>query len=480
MITEQAKAILLDREKMHSLYIHEDLTIKQIMSLLGVSYDAVQRHLKMHSLTKIKKYSDDEIVSVYEELKTVDATFRRVGKPFNYVKNLLLERGYDLSKKKKPFVPVADKNLLCDLYLQKFYNIARIAEQLGENHEDVSKSLDYYDIPKRKHGHGNIKEDALEKLSDKKWLDYQYNHSKRSAISIANELGVYETTPLKFLRLHGFNVRKYNFRSKEEDAILLALTEMGLSPKTNFKLNGIELDIYVPEKKLAIEVNGVYWHTEKHGRGKEYHLNKTIKAKECGVRLLHYTDLEVHDKFDVIMSMITSRLGMSKRVFARKCKVKVISNKDAKKFCEDNHLHGYSSSSLSVGLFYDDILVMVTTFGKSRFDKSHDWEIVRSCSLKGCVIVGGLSKTLSFFRNNNAGSIISYCDLRHGSGSSYSAVGFIETKVTSPGYVWVRGNDVRSRYKCQPKRIGGPERETMQQLGFSRMWDCGHAVYSLK
>jgi G:T-mismatch repair DNA endonuclease (very short patch repair protein) len=44
-------------------------------------------------------------------------------------------------------------------------------------------------------------------------------------------------------------------------------------------LNGKELDIYLPDYNLAIEFNGLYWHSEDYV-GKNYHLNKTIECEK--------------------------------------------------------------------------------------------------------------------------------------------------------------------------------------------------------
>ncbi len=47
-----------------------------------------------------------------------------------------------------------------------------------------------------------------------------------------------------------------------------------------------ELDIYIPEKKLAIEYNGLYWHSEEKGKDKHYHKNKYNLCKDKDIRLI--------------------------------------------------------------------------------------------------------------------------------------------------------------------------------------------------
>lgn len=53
-----------------------------------------------------------------------------------------------------------------------------------------------------------------------------------------------------------------------------------------------EIDFYIPHIKLAIELNGVYWHSEQKGKDKYYHLNKFLKAKEKGIKLIHVWEWE--------------------------------------------------------------------------------------------------------------------------------------------------------------------------------------------
>lgn len=53
-----------------------------------------------------------------------------------------------------------------------------------------------------------------------------------------------------------------------------------------------ELDIYLPDIKLAIEFNGIYYHSIYHGTSKEYHLNKSLRCREKGIRLIHIYEFE--------------------------------------------------------------------------------------------------------------------------------------------------------------------------------------------
>ena len=57
-----------------------------------------------------------------------------------------------------------------------------------------------------------------------------------------------------------------------------------------------EIDIYLPQLKLAIEFNGLYYHSQLRNKTKEYHLNKSIVCRKKGIRLIHIYEFEDIDK----------------------------------------------------------------------------------------------------------------------------------------------------------------------------------------
>ncbi|MFW6243453.1 MAG: DUF7487 domain-containing protein, partial [bacterium] len=125
-----------------------------------------------------------------------------------------------------------------------------------------------------------------------------------------------------------------------------------------------ELDIYIPDLNLAFESNGVYWHNELYC-DKNYHMNKNILCEEKNIQLIHIYEDDWIYKQDIVKSMIINKLNKTEyRIFARKCKIKEITdNKIIRKFLNDNHIQGYIVSNIKLGLFYDGELVSLMTFG---------------------------------------------------------------------------------------------------------------------
>lgn len=256
-------------------------------------------------------------------------------------------------------------------------------------------------------------------------------------------------------------------------------------------LKGKELDAYFPSQRVAIEINGAYWHTDNQGKDRGYHLSKTKECEEQNVKLYHFFDSEILDKQDICVSMINKSIGKSKRIFARQCETREISPKQAKTFCIENHIQGYCVDKVRYGLFYKDELMSVMTFGKSRYNKQYEWELLRFCSKVGYIIVGGASKLLKHFeRNISPKSLISYGNRRwcHKEKNVYDTIGFKYKGETLPNYFYERAGLMYSRQTFQRHKLNElfgydfnevlTESEIMSFYGFYRVYDCGNLVYT--
>lgn len=251
------------------------------------------------------------------------------------------------------------------------------------------------------------------------------------------------------------------------------------------------LDLFSAEHKLAVEINGVYWHSEEKGKDAKYHLSKTDRCLEKGIELLHFWDYEIKAKYNIVKSMLSARLGKSTKIFARKCNTRVISCAEATEFMQANHLQSEAIHKVAIGLFYNSTLVSVMTFGKPRFNKDFDWEMIRFATQCGMTVVGGASKLFSAFLNTyKPKSILSYADRRYSNGGVYSKLGFSLARVSPPSYFYWKHNSMLSRYQAQkhklPKILGDKfddnktEVENMSNAGYLRAFDCGNFVYEWK
>lgn len=255
-------------------------------------------------------------------------------------------------------------------------------------------------------------------------------------------------------------------------------------------LNNDKLDIYIADKKLAIDINNNYLHSDTF-KDKKYHQNKTISCAKLGIRLIHIFEYEWKDskkqvKIKELLHKVLNNSG--KVVYARKLRVDTVDNTTEKDFLNEYHLQGYSSSTIKYGLYNGDELVSLMTFARPRFNNSYDFEVVRLCCKDDINIIGGTEKMFKAFKNDypNA-SVISYCDISKFTGNIYAKLGFRISNVSEPNYVWISSsnNDVLPRYKTQKHKLlklfpqfdtSMTESDIMRSLGYFKVYDCGNLV----
>jgi G:T-mismatch repair DNA endonuclease (very short patch repair protein) len=325
-------------------------------------------------------------------------------------------------------------------------------------------------------------------LNNKDWLIEQ--NKTKSVDEIRAELGVGQTVVNQRFREFGIIPTKFNSSSLEKSVILfLKDNNIDFICHNRDILGGKELDIFIPEIKLAIECNGTYWHSDLNGKDRNYHLEKTLKSKKSGVDLFHLWEHEWTHKSDIIKSMMLSRLNKLNKIHARKCDLRYVSSKDSKIFLNDNHLQGYCASETCVGLYNNNILVSLMSFRDNRFTSGK--ELLRFCNVKGTHVVGAASKLFSYFiKKYDVTSIISYSHKDKFTGDMYKRLGFKLKHVSPPAYYYTKDyENVENRMKYQKHKLqkllpifesSKTEWENMQNNGYDRIWDCGNDVWEFK
>lgn len=251
-----------------------------------------------------------------------------------------------------------------------------------------------------------------------------------------------------------------------------------------------ELDCYLPEYKLAIELCGVYFHGENFERGKDYHRNKWMRCREQGITLLTYFDDEFDKSLSIIKSKILYMTGRGKftRIGARQLSIRPVTISEEREFLERNHLQGFlNNRNFSVGAYQDNKLlaVLCVTNRKAyreitRFAVDIDYSIP-------CVF----SKMLAHYVNTTgySGDIISFSDNCHSNGNLYSAAGFEAIEHLGASYYYSRGGAPReNRQAFMKSKIekkfgvdinGKTEEAIMRELRYNKVWDCGKIKWKL-
>jgi G:T-mismatch repair DNA endonuclease (very short patch repair protein) len=277
--------------------------------------------------------------------------------------------------------------------------------------------------------------------------------------------------------------------SRQEQEVIEFIRSLGVNFIEHDKsiIHPYELDIVLPDHKIAIEYCGLYWHSELMDKTRNYHLNKLEGCIKNDYRLITIFEDELVFKKYIIESVLKNKIGIydGNRIYARKCQVQEINSRQAHKFCDKNHLQSYTGSSVKLGLFYENEIVSVMTFAKRSIAKGSKhkdgyWELSRFCNKIDYLVVGGASKLLKYFEKNyDWKEIISYADRRWSDGNMYYKLGFDFKKFTQPNYWYFKIRDINrihrfSLRKKEEEPKDKTEWELRQEQDYSRIWDCGN------
>lgn len=237
-----------------------------------------------------------------------------------------------------------------------------------------------------------------------------------------------------------------------------------------------------------IEINPTATHNthfNPYGKNKindTYHANKSNLAVRNGYHVIHVFDWDDTDK---VVRLLKSR----ETVYARKCVVKVVDYRDTNEYLSSNHLQGTCKwQEIRLGLYYNNQLVSLMSFGKSRFNKNCEYELLRYCSHYN--VIGGAEKLFKYFVNNyRPNSIVSYCDTSKFSGKVYDTLGFKLDTINSPSCHWYSRKEKRhitdglllsqgyDRLFKENHGKGTSNEELILSRGYLPVYDCGQSTY---
>lgn len=333
-----------------------------------------------------------------------------------------------------------------------------------------------------------------EYINNYDWLYENYINKKMTTLEMANIIGSQREVISNALIQFNIPIRKYINRSSIERDIENFIISLGenIEYKTSYKCDKYELDLYFPNHQFAIEVNGLYWHSETDGtnKSKNRHIFKYNLCKDNDIVLYQFTDEMWLYKKNICQSMILNKLKLNNKIYARKCIIKEISYNLYKEFCEENHISGFSNASVRIGLYLNNELLQIMSFSKPRFDNSHEWEIIRLCSKLNTYVIGGTSKMFQYFiKKYTPKNIISYSDNQYGTGNVYAILGFTKIGQTEIGYKWTDKYKTYNRMKFQKHKLKDllkiyddelSEKDNMINNGYRYYWDCGNNIWIYK
>lgn len=278
------------------------------------------------------------------------------------------------------------------------------------------------------------------------------------------------------------------------------LNNVGLDTEYEFLLSLKRYDIHILNTNILIEINPAYTHNVTRGpyfRGKytspidkDYHINKTITAEENNYHCIHIWDW---DNLDKVINM----LKLKENLYARNLEIKGLNKHEANEFLNKYHLQNKCNGNIiNLGLYKDNELIQLMTFGKPRYNKNYEYELLRLCTHKDYKVVGGSEKLFKFFiKTYNPKSVISYCDNSKFTGDVYKKLGFTLSSYGKPSKHWYnimterhitdnllkqRGFDQLLGKEYGTFGKGVSNKELMLQRGFMEVYDCGQSTWIYK
>jgi len=253
-------------------------------------------------------------------------------------------------------------------------------------------------------------------------------------------------------------------------------TALGVTCRVSDKniIPPLELDIVIPDYNLAIEANGLYWHSETAGKSRFYHRHKTQMANNAGYRLIHVFEDEWLERRDICKQYIRAALGLASECISL-TRVEKVSYTTAAEFLTDMHILGCGPvTDICYAAYNGNNIIAVMTF------KQHgaNFTLERYAAKDSAI---GYCKALfdQFVKDYSPACIISYMDLRWETDEIYSILGFVQGGTTLPNYWYVKGTKRIHRYKLRltEEDSHNNEYETRTRQGYNRIWDCGYSKW---
>lgn len=481
--------------KIRSLYLDENLSNREIQGVMGISQAAMDKLIKENNWKKskqqiqdckrktyLKRYGVDnpsKMVEVTEKIK--ETTLKNYGVSNASQSNEIKQKKMETTLKNYGVENPSQSSKIKERKKQtSLFNYGvehpRQSEEMLAKYRSTSILKYGVDNPSKSHRSERTNQILGDEVSFKEYL-LSIQFENRTTHNILADLEIGDSNLRNYLiKYNCQDLFNYYTNSSFELEFKKHLLEWGIEAyKTQSIIPGYEIDFYCPDFKIGIELNGNFYHALKP---KNYHQKKSLAAKDRNIFIYQIYEYEWKDerKREIIFSQLRNLFNLNDKIlYARKGEIREVSKVECLDFLNENHLQGNCNSSVRLGLFFNGELMSIMTFGKERFKKEDKGiELLRYCSKMGVNVIGGADKLFKhYIKAYDPPRITSFCDIGKGRGKIYETMGFRKEKICSPNYVWVKGNNIKTRYQCQMKNEVGE----MEKLGYMRLYDCGNFKY---
>ena len=285
-------------------------------------------------------------------------------------------------------------------------------------------------------------------------------------------------------------INKSNSISKVNQKFAKLLESNDILFEQEFVLKDKKYDFKIGD--ILLEINPTYTHNSTIGCGfnghyenplnKNYHLEKSKLAQENSFRCIHVFDW---DDWNKIINLLCYKV----QIYARNCEIREVNLKNSNKFLNLYHLQNACRGQLvRYGLYKDNQLIQIMTFGKPRYNKNYEWELLRLCTHKDYKVVGGSERLWKhFLKAYTPQNVISYCDNSKFSGKVYERLGMILQEAHQPSCNWSKGKQRITQNLLNQRGAdqligtnygkGTSNRDIMIENKWLEVYDCGQNVW---
>ena len=516
----------LTKELLEEEYINKDKTIKEIAIELKYSEPTISTYLKKYNINKISKKDTlaDSIINLYKSGYNYNKIRKELNCSVQTVYTVLEEHG--LKEQTHKFDKFS-KEELYDLYHLQNLTLEQTAKALNSSTAVVNRYIIHFNITKKHNSTVydieqikklyldndlTIKETGfrlgipattLQKILNKH--EIKKKHKKDELINdikqlcalnitieeIGNQLGISRTYTGQLINSNDID-RDYKGRETYIERVIsefLSDCKISFIKNDRNQIKPKEIDFYLPDYNIGIELCGLYWHSTKFRDS--YHIkDKYLECKEKGIQLITIFEDEIVEKEDIVLNRLFHKLRLkTNKIYARQCDIREITNRQGIDFLNSYHIQGAGRNLVYLGAFYKDTLVAVMSFSKPSIAKGSakvDYELNRFAQSR--TVTGIASRLFKVFINKyNPNSIISYSDLRWNNGELYEKLGFEYSHTSEPNYWYIYGQKRISRFSLRksvlvknlnlPENTNYTEKNITSALGLYRVYDCGNYVY---
>ena len=445
------KKIKVDKDLLYHYYIEENHNIEDTANLMSISYRTIQRAIKEFDFNKDKNQISNTRKITLQERYGIDNVYQ-------------LDNIKDKCKQTK-----------LERYGSETYNNTEKQKQTMLDKYGVTCS---YRLPE-------VQEKIIELYGGIGVGSKEISNKQKQ--TMINKYGV----PYYYLSKEARDKNTFTI-SKINKEIAKILNDNNIETEFEFVIDKYSYDLHILNTNILLEINPTYTHNstigarfskfDKKPLDKNYHITKSKIAKENNYRCIHIWDWDDLDK-------LVELLKPKKTLQARKLKLKEVSIEETTEFLNKYHFQdNCKGQTIRIGLYNQDELVQIMTFGKPRYNKNYEYELLRLCIKPDYRIIGGSEKLFNYFINKyKPNSIISYCDNSKFNGEVYLKLNFKLKDYGNPSKHWFNGerhitdNLLRQRGFDQLFNTnygkGTSNEELMLYYGFVEIFDCGQSIY---